>query len=272
VRTLLAALSTGCLLTAGCYDPTPPPPRASVPPPGTYTYLSGAPAKPMPESASAEPVRQPTNDVPQVASPSPADGAFVDIYQRVGSPRMTLFVNQSLQGPMARTESYLAPGQYDESAARRIDYDVIENVMTAALAANGKTTMVAPRLTDSQISGLQNADPNVLKALGKDSGVDVLIQVQARPLQQTPQGLQIRLIAEAINTSDGDTVGRAVEDVPPPLEKATTEIHARLLARKLLSDMSKTWSSPRPTEQKTPAPMQPSTPSLSPPASTQPVG
>ena len=284
MRTLLAAISTGCLLTAGCYDPTPPPPRASVPPTGTYTSISGAPSKPLPESATAEPARQTTSDVPQGNGSTGEEGAFVDIYQRVGSPRMTLFVNQSLQGPAnAGSHVYLVPGQYDESAARQIDYDTIESVMTNALAAKGKTTMVLPQLTTTQVRGLQNLDPDVLKALGKDNDIDVLVEVQARPVQQTPQGLQIRLVGEAVNTAGGDTIARAAVDVPPPLDKSTLNDRTRSLARKLMSDMAHTWTSPRPQSappsnepapqpapQQGPSAVPPGSPGQTPPAPMQP--
>ena len=354
MRTLLATLSAGCLLSAGCYDPTPPPPRASVPPPGTYTLLRGDPEKPLPlPQNDAPPSPLPYNDPPLVNQAAPEQGAFVDAYQHVGSPRITLFVNRSLQGqivqtdqggPVAgvehvqttngpvkiernstgldpwgrpvtqsdrrfeasgaseihdRTEVFLAPGEYDEASAKRIDYEAIESVMTDWIAAGGKVTMISPRLSEAQINGLRSGDRNVLHELSKDNQIDILIQVQAKPTRQTPQGLGIRLIGEAINTQGGESIGRAFVDVPPPLEKTTINDYTRFLARKLMSDMTLTWHNPRPApaDQAPPSPpsstpqspppastppmvaptpvpgaLQPSTQPLSPPATTQPIG
>ena len=340
MRTMLASLkiglTAGCLLSAGCYDPTPPPPRASVPPPGTYTQLSGNYEKPLPAAQGAmqdEPSRPPFDDVPLVSQPAPEEGAFVDAYQHVGRPRITLYVNRSLQGqtvptnpggPVAgvehvqttdgpvtidrssttidpwgrpiesssrkfqasgaseihdRTEVYLSPGEYDEASARRIDYDAIENVMTDWMAAGGKTTLLSPHLTEAQNTGVRSGDRNVLRELGKDLGVDVLIHVQARPTSQTALGLQVRLIAEAINTQGGESIGRAFVDVPPPLEKTKINDYTRFLARKLMYDMTRTWSNPRPasplqpdqgTPQSAPSAIPQNSPDQTPPASLQP--
>jgi hypothetical protein len=71
---------------------------------------------------------------------------------------------------------------------------------------------------------------------------DVLIQVQARPTRQTRYGLEVRLIAEALNTRGGQSIGRAVVDIPPPLEKTTINKYTRFVARKLMDDMTGTWN------------------------------
>jgi hypothetical protein len=80
---------------------------------------------------------------------------------------------------------------------------------------------------------------------------DVIVQVSAHPTRQTQYGLEIRLVGEAFNVKGGQQVGRAVVDLPAPLEKTTINKYARFVARKLMMDMTQSWSS---TEPAPPAP------------------
>jgi len=89
----------------------------------------------------------------------------------------------------------------------------------------------------------------VAREIAKQLGTDVLVQVQARPTRQTPNGLEVRLIAEALNIDGGDSIGRAVVDVPPPLEKRTLNKYTRYVARKLMDDMTYAWSAAPPAPQ-----------------------
>ncbi len=328
-------------LLAGCKNDGPPPPyRADVPPVGTYSesYRAGdvrlrqqSMDKPLP---AQEPVRTdimpPYVDDPLITQAPPEQGAFVGAYNAVGHPRITLFINRSLEGQIIptnpgrrltgvenvrettgsikmesstdrldawgrpidqrtdkfetngpakitdRTEVYLAPGQYDEVQAKRIDYDAVENILTDWLAAGGKVSMISPRLSEAQIREIQKGNRNVLNELSKDNQIDVLIQVQAHATRQTPAGLEVRLVAEAMNTMGGESIGRAVVDIPPPLEKPVINEYTRFLARKLMSDMSRTWSNaPSPAKKENPKPAIMPTPVPNPdpmiaPPSTQP--
>ena len=47
----------------------------------------------------------------------------------------------------------------------------------------------------------------------------MLVQIQAHPTRQTEQGLGIRVIASAMNIKGGESIGRSVVDIPPPLDK-----------------------------------------------------
>ncbi|MBC7785678.1 MAG: hypothetical protein H7144_17755 [Burkholderiales bacterium] len=287
-------------IAAGCQDHTPPPPRASVPPVGMYNdEVRVVPGKPLPPPEMPH-YQPPFTDEPLITQVPPEQAVFVDAYAQVGRPRISLFVNRSLEGQIIptnaggrvagvqntretdgaikmestrgrvdqwgrpidertdrfetqgparvtdRTEVYLAPGQYDEVAAKRVDYDAIENILTDWLAAGGKVSMISAKLSEAQIKDLQKGRRNVLNELSKDNQVDVLIQVQAHATRQTERGLEVRLVAEAINTQGGESIGRAVVDLPPPLEKRAINEYTRFLARKLMYDMSRTWSNPAP--------------------------
>ncbi|HEX8324607.1 MAG TPA: hypothetical protein VF595_11930 [Tepidisphaeraceae bacterium] len=298
-RILIAAVTA--VVANGCgSDNTPPPPRAAIPPVGTYTVTTDSPTKPLPPTDPTLANRPPYADEPLLSQQPPEQGAFVATYERVGRPRMMLFVNRTLGGQIVqtnpggpvsgvqrtreatgavkaessgavidawgrtiaqpsdrfettgpaelrdRTEHYLAPGEYDEASARRIDYDAIESVLSDWMAAGGRVALVSPRLTEGQARRLEQGGREALTDLSTNNQADVLIQVQARPTKQTPQGLSIRLIAEAMNTRGGESLARAVIDVPPPLDKPVLNEYTRFLARKLMNDMTQTWSAPRP--------------------------
>jgi hypothetical protein len=162
------------------------------------------------------------------------------------------------RGPAQYRDSvdvYLRPGQYDEANARAIDYEAIETIMTDWIASNGQVTVISPvmarqRLSDEQVRELQEGRPQALSELARQLDADVLIQVQARPTRQTRDGLEVRILAEAINTRGGESIGRAVVDVPPPLEKTQINDYTRYLARKLMDDMSETWRAAPPAQRR----------------------
>lgn len=146
------------------------------------------------------------------------------------------------------TAVYLRPGEYDEAAAKSLDYEAIENVLTDWLAADGKVAIVSPtmarqRLTDEQVKDLQNKRPKMLGEIARELDADILIQVQAHPTQQTQEGTEFRLIVEAINVKGGESIARAMVDVPPPLDKPKINKYTRFLAQKLMSGMVGSWES-----------------------------
>ena len=79
--------------------------------------------------------------------------------------------------------------------------------------------MARQRLSDPQVKDLQEGRPEALGGVARQLGSDVLLQVQARPTVQTHNGLQVRLVAEAVNLRGGQSIARAVAEVPPPLDK-----------------------------------------------------
>ena len=152
-----------------------------------------------------------------------------------------------------RTDVYLRPGQYDEALARSVDYEAIENVLTDWLAAGGQTEIVSPaavrrELTADALKDLERGERRSMTELVRTLDADVLVQVTARPTRQTRRGLEVRLVAEAINAEGGQSIGRAVVDIPPPLDKPRINKFTRFLARKLMDGMIGTWESSPPDE------------------------
>lgn len=285
----------GMTLVSGCIDNSPPPARVAVPSAdrGTPITRNTDAIKPLPppQDPGMQVAAPPFNDVPIVSQQTPEQPAFVDAYRKVGAPRIVLFVNRTLEGniipidandPVVRvqrnqrtpqgnssrsTEVYLRPGQYDEVSARSIDYEAIENIMTDWLSCGGQVTIVSPtmarqRLTDEQVKELQAGRPQAMSEVVQQLGADIFVQVQAHPTRQTTQGLEVRLICEAINVKGGESISRAVVDLPPPLEKTTINNYTRFLARKLMDGMLGTWSAPPPPAP--PAPAAAPAPSMAP--------
>jgi hypothetical protein len=284
---ILGLLGTGAFV--GCIDNSPPPARVPVPSPANRDYpitrhddgMKPLPPPPDDYQTSAGPA-QPFYDAPLVSQQVPEQPAFVDAYRKVGSPRIVLFVNRTLEGkivplttektrttvertrtypdsysPYHTTETrttkdtYLRPGQYDDVNAKSLDYEAVENIMTDWLACSGQVTVVSPtmarqRLSDQQVKELQEGRPQTMSELVQQLGGDIFVQVQAHPTKQTQQGLEVRIIAEAINVKGGESVARAVVDVPPPLGKTQINYYTRFLARKLMDGMLNAWSAPPP--------------------------
>jgi len=165
------------------------------------------------------------------------------------------------------TEVYLPRGKYDEVAAKELDYQAVENILTDWLSASGQATIVSPmlarqRLSDEQVRELEAGRPQVLREVAQQLDADVLVHVTMRPTRQVApglDGLQVRLIGEAMNTRDGQSIGRAVVDVPPPLDKQQINLYTRFVGRKLMDGMTSTWAagSGNPTPPATNAPLPP---------------
>jgi hypothetical protein len=152
-------------------------------------------------------------------------------------------------GPAKYTETtdiYLHPGQYDEAAAKSLDYEAVENILADWLGAGGRVAIVSPtmarqRLTDEQFKDLQSNRPRMLGEVARELDADILVQVQIHPSAQTDSGLAFRMIAEAINVRGGESIARAVVDIPPPLDKPKINKYTRFVARKLMDGMTGSW-------------------------------
>ena len=230
-------LLAGVTLLGGCANP---PPRVPVPAPGDDApMVRQDPVKPLPGEGGVD---APTGftDVPLLNQSPPEQRAFVDAYNKVGRPRIAVFVNRTLQGDTV-------PVPQDGDPITAFDYETVENVLTDWLASNGKVMIVSPtaarqQLTAEQVKGLESNQRQVIAGLPQQLGVDVLVHAQARPTRQSYDGPQVRLIAEAINIRGGDSIARAAVDIKPPLDKPQINSYTRYVARKLMDDMAGAWS------------------------------
>ncbi len=262
---ILTGLGCGMLISAGCRDTTPPPPTSSVPPTGTYTTLRGEVPKPLPVQDERDPFVPPFNDPALVTQAPPEQPAFVQAYQNIGRPRIALFVNRTFTGeanvppttPPEQGRQQAGAGAVELAPPARIDYDAVETIMTDWFAGGGKVTLVSAKLSEAQVRAAMNGEYNQLKELSDKQNVDVLIFVRASETKQTPQGIAVRLVGEAVNTVGGESIGRVVVDSPPFLEKPVINEYTRFMARKLMKDMTDTWNNapaPNPVQRPVPPP------------------
>ena len=220
--------------------------------------------KPLPDQGPADGFPGPVyEDDPLVSQHPPEERAFVGAYEHVGRPRILVFVNRTLDGqvmpvtaePPGRNgdrrnaaDSYLHPGQYDDASARSLDYEAVETVLSDWLGAGGRVQIVSPimvrqRLSSDQVKDLQAGRPRMLGELAKDLDADILIQAQVRPTRQTEYGLEFRMVAEAVNVKGGESLARAVVDMPAPLDKPRINKYTRFVVRKLMDGMIAAWES-----------------------------
>jgi hypothetical protein len=269
--TLTVVLAAGAAAVGdGCAQHPPEQHTGRVVEPVRVPVREREPEKPLPSRAQApegEVPPPPFDDVPLVNQRPPEQRAFVEAYEAVGRPRILVFVNRTLEGQIVavtgqdagaparadngygrdRAGGYLHAGQYDEVEAKSLDYEAMEAILTDWLASDGRVEVVSPvmarqRLTDEQVRDLQSGRPRMGSEVARQLDADVLVQVQAHPTRQTPRGLEVRVIAEAINVSrGGQSIARAVVEVPPPLDKPQHNTYTRFLARKLMDGMIGSW-------------------------------
>jgi hypothetical protein len=225
--------------------------------------------KPLPEP-NLDPNPRPFDDPPLVVDIPAEARAFAKAWREVGRPRIALFVNRTLEGDIVPTKNprpwveidrsragsvvqrdnvkvFLKPGEYDEARAKSVDYAMIENLLTDWMSADNQVEMISPtmarkRLSDEQVKELQAGRPRALSEIAQQLDCDIFVQAQARPTRQTRYGLEVRVIAEAMNVRGGQSIARAAVDIPPPLEKPQINVYTRFLARKLMDGMMGYWS------------------------------
>jgi hypothetical protein len=178
----------------------------------------------------------PFNDVPLVSQEAPETARYVDAYNRVGRPRLLVWVTQRPGW-----------GRYDEAAARDIDYAAMENVLTDWLAAGGKVAVISPvaarqTLDAQQVRDLDSGHPARPQEISDRLRADVLVLIEAQPTRQSSDGPMLRLVADATNLRGVESIGRAVVDVPPPLDKPRINDYTRFVARKLMDGMASSWN------------------------------
>jgi hypothetical protein len=180
--------------------------------------------KPLPQPERTN-LPRPYDDVPLVSQRPPEQKAFVDAYERVGRPRLMVMAIGP-DGSSSADKSYkLAP----------VDYSAVETVLADWLSANG-----AVNLLSSRVAPASSVEPTTRPAPAPEADADVLVRVQVHPANSNVQ--EARLVTEAVNTRGGESIARAVVDVPAPLEKERLNDATRFVARKLMDEMTESWN------------------------------
>jgi hypothetical protein len=230
-------LVSGIILTAlsGCAsEPSAAPARV----PGSNERdmnMGIAVSKPLPDSSQDAVPAPPFNDQALVAQDAPEMPRFIQAYNRVGHPRMLVWVTNA------------AGLSYDEAAARGIDYAAMQSILTDWLSSGGRVAIVSPEaarqaMSPQQTQSLNEGQAANNKELADRIHADVLVLLRAEPTRQSGNGPAVRLVADASNLAGGESIGRAVVDVPSPLDKPQINTYTRFLARKLMADMTNAWT------------------------------
>jgi hypothetical protein len=223
-------------VAAGCSQDRPPE-VARVPGPQERQMASDTQlSKPLPgESQAPLPPPPFNNDVPLVGQEVPEMPRFVEAYNRVGRPRLVVWVSgATAQG-------------YDEAAARSIDYGAVQAALSDWLSAGGRVAILSPEaahqaLSPQQAQALNSGQVTNGKQISDQIHADILISVRAEVTHQGGSGPVVRVVADASNLAGGESIGRAFVDMPPPLDKPEVDSLTRFLARKLMTEMTGSWT------------------------------
>jgi hypothetical protein len=129
-------------------------------------------------------------------------------------------------------------GRTGELAIEDIDFESMEKILTDWFAADGQVQLLSP--TENQRRN-DAAGTHPQSSPAGRGGPDVYIRVRAQQTHQTRDESAMRLVGEAVNANDGRSIGRAVVDVPPPLDKPQLNKFTRFLGRRLMDQMTGTW-------------------------------
>jgi hypothetical protein len=241
VRRILIALGIGLVglfVQSGCQSSNTPAPAPARVPTVNERVMEGSinESKPLPPQGREDLPPPPFDDVPLVNQEAPETQRYVTAYNQVGHPRILVWVQQP------------GAGQYDEAAARSIDYAAMENILTDWLSAGGRVAVISPQaarqsLDPNQMRDLNSGQPARPQEISDRLHADVLVLVQAQPTRQSGVGPAVRLVAEATNLRGAESLGQAVVDVLPPLDKPQINKYTRFVARKLMDGMTANWSS-----------------------------
>ena len=215
---LLAMIQYGCRTV-------PAPQRANVPSrSGPYGLRhEHDEMKPLPRPERRTELPRTYDDAPLVTQRPPEQKAFVEAYERVGRPRLMVMA-------MSADSSGTTVKDIDG-----IDYAAVETILADWLSANGQVSLISPASIPARPAPTTGKESDV-----PQPDADVLVRVQVNPTRRDVR--EARLIAEAVNTRGGDSIGRAVVDVPTPLEKARLNEATRFIARKLMDEMTESWN------------------------------
>jgi hypothetical protein len=223
-RSIVISIIAFAWLT-GCSDS--PPPRAT-----TVPASIPDPVKPISDpNASIQPGY---DDPPLVNQQLPEEPRFVQAYVAVGRPRIMIFVNHTLDGN-------LLPVNDAATLA------TIETTLTDWMSAQGQTTIISPisarqKLTEPELADLQSGHPQMIGPIAGKLQADVLVQVECRPSKQADQPLLVTMIAQALNTKSGQQLAQASVQTSLPMDNPTVSRTTRIIARKLMDEMTNTWN------------------------------
>ncbi|NNM88342.1 MAG: hypothetical protein HKL95_07460 [Phycisphaerae bacterium] len=187
-------------------------------------------SKPLPPDAFAQ-----TGGIGQHV-PLPDEARYVRAYRTQRDPRMMVLVTYPTS-KLAMQKTGILPNDYQAIQISMIDY----------LNAGGQVDIQDPQMAQQVLDResflrLQNGDPRVLPLIQHQLNTDILVEVQAAPTNQAAAGPAIRLLAQALGTTNGRVLGAEYVDMPLPMSKTNINLYTGFLADKLMQKLTTIWS------------------------------
>ena len=218
------------LVLAGCQQPLQ---NVVIPSPQDQAAYQPQPySKPLPVDAYGPPV---TGNPYGTHVALPDEAGYVRAYQAQREPRMMVEV---LLGQGGATAGAFHLGNED--------FDAIQISVIEYLNANGQVDIQDPSMAQKVLAResflrLENGDPRVLPLLKQQLKTDVLIEIQAAPTQQASYGNAVRLLAQAVSTTDARVLAATYVDMPLPASKTNINIYTGYLADKIMQKLTAVW-------------------------------
>ncbi len=232
--TKLAAVGfiTSLLALTGCQTVQ----RVNIPPASDQAAYQPQPySKPLPPDAYGPPT---TGNPYGTHQALPDEAAYVQAYQAQREPRVMVVIVY----PKVTAQGYKKLPISDT------DYQAIQLSTIDYLNANGQVDIQSPDLAKQVLDResflrMQNGDPAVLPLLKHQLNTDVVVEIQASPTAQSSssQGA-VRLLAQALSTTDARILGVAYVDMPLPASKTNINMYTGYLSDKIMQKLAAVWN------------------------------
>ncbi len=221
-------LASGGLLLAltGCAQPLA---NVAIPAPSDRAAYQPQPyQKPVPGESSAP-------AYPAASGPSPVQAAFVAAWQAQREPRLMVVVQPPQHG-QTYTNIHATPDDFDAIGIDTIGY----------LAVNGQvdiqsSAMAKKVLNRESFLRLQNGDSAVLPLLKHQLNTDVIVEIKAEPTAQASLGPAVRLLAEAVGTTDARILATASMDMPLPMTHSMIKQCTAYISSRVMQQLTGVW-------------------------------
>ena len=210
----------------GCAQPIG---NVAVPSPSDRAAYQPQPyQKPMPQESPPQSHAGPS-------ALSPVQSAFIAAYQAQRDPRIMVVV---MPPQHAKT--------YANIHATPDDFEAIGISMIGHLGSNGQvdiqSSAMARKVLDRQsFLRLQNGDSAVLPLLKHQLNTDIVVEIKAEPTAQASVGPAIRLLAEAVSTTDARILSTSSIDMPLPMTRSMIKQCTAYLSNRVMQQLAGVW-------------------------------